>query len=376
MIYLDNSATTCIKPNSVVNAVNYTLKNLSANPGRSGYEISNKAAMLVYNCRKEIKELVNAKSENNVCFTMNCTHAINTVLEGVLKAGDHIIISSLEHNAVVRPIFSMYNENKIQYSVANVFDDEQETIKDFEKKIRSNTKMIMVTAASNVTGRVLPLKKIGNLCKKYNLLFAVDGAQGVGIIPIDMNEMNIDYLCVAPHKGLYAPMGIGVLVAQNEIEKVLIKGGTGINSLEITQPEELPERIESGTINLPGIAGVASGAKFVKEKGIENIYSHEIKLCRYLYYNLLELKADLYTEEPQKYMFAPVVSFNLKPHNSEYVGKVLANNNIAVRTGFHCAPLAHKSIGTIDKGTVRVSTSIFNSYNDIDRLIFTLKRVI
>ena len=376
MIYLDNAATTGIKPRSVINAVNYALNNLSANPGRGGYETSNNAAMTVYECRSAIKEFVNCESENNVCFTLNCTHSINTVLQGTLKEGDHVITSSLEHNAVIRPIFNLFLEKHLQYSVAQVDKDNKVTVKNFEKLIRKNTKMIIVTAASNVIGRLLPLYEIGQLCKEKNILFAVDAAQAAGVIPIDIKQMNIDYLCIAPHKGFYAPMGTGILVAQKGIDKVILQGGTGVNSVDLTQPEELPERIESGTVNLPGIAGIKAGVNFVKNKKPEKIYKHEIEICQHLYNKLLKSGATLYNERPEINAFAPVVSFNYYGFESTKVADLLAQNGIAVRSGLHCAPLAHKQIGTVKIGTVRVSPSAFNSADDIDKLMFVLKKLI
>ncbi len=376
MIYLDNAATTGTKPKSVINAVNYALENLSANPGRGSYERSNKAAMSVFECRKTIKDFVGAESENNVCFTLNCTQAINMVLQGTLKSGDHVIISSLEHNAVVRPVYGMFSENGVEYSIAEVSEDDDKTVENFKNLIKDNTKMIFVTAASNVTGKTLPVFKLGILCKERGILFGVDGAQAVGILPVDMDKMNIDYLCIAPHKGFYAPMGSGVLVAKKSIEKVLIKGGTGVNSLEVTQPEELPERVESGTVNLPGIFGVLAGVNFVKNRGLESIYKHEINLCQYCYDELSKIGAELYTKRPENLKTAPVISFNFAGKNSIFVAKKLAENNIAVRSGLHCAPLAHKQIKTLLTGTVRVSPSVFNTKADIDALIFTLKRVI
>ncbi len=376
MIYLDNAATSGKKPRSVINAVNYALNNLSANPGRGGYETSNNAAMAVYECRKAVKEFVNAESENNVCFTMNCTHAINTVLQGVLKEGDHIITSSLEHNAVIRPIFKLFLEKGVRYSIATVEKDDNTTVNNFKKLIRKNTKMIIITAASNVIGRALPLYEIGQLCKSQNILFAVDAAQAAGVLPIDMKSMNIDYLCIAPHKGFYAPMGTGILVAQKKIENVIITGGTGVNSLEMNQPEELPERIESGTVNLPCIVGIKSGIKFVQNKKPEVIYKHEMDICQRFYDQLLKNNVKVYTERPELFRFAPVISFNYKGFNSMQVGEFLAKNGIAVRSGLHCAPLAHKQIETVETGTVRVAPSVFNMPDDTDKLIFTLKKLI
>ena len=376
MIYLDNAATSGHKPRCVLEHTVNALKNLSANPGRSGHTLSVMAAETVYNTRKTVKEFFNATSENNVCFTQNCTQAINTVLFGKLNAGDHIVVSSLEHNAVWRPanyLKRLYGVGLDTFKV-NLFDNEK-TFENFKKAVKENTKMVFVTGASNVLGRILPIKKIGDFCYEKGILFGVDAAQAAGALEIDMIKMHIDYLCVAPHKGFYAPMGVGILIAEKPIDKVLISGGTGVNSVDEFQPEELPERIESGTLNLPAIAGIKAGVDFVKNKGMNNIYSHELKLCQILYYELEKSGCILYTPYPEKYSYSPVISFNVSGKNSMEVGDYLNKNSIAVRSGLHCAPCAHKQINTLEIGTVRVSPSFFNCREDIFKLISIIKRL-
>ena len=377
MIYLDNAATTGKKPASVINAVSYSLQNYNANPGRSGHELSVKVAEEIFKCRKNIKEFFNASSENNVCFTYNCTQAINTVLKGVLNRGEHIIISSLEHNAVFRPINYLVKEKNIKYDIFNVnLINDELTLKNIERLINNKTKMIFVTASSNVIGKKLPLKQIGNLCRKYNILFGVDAAQGAGIFEIDMKEMNIDFLCFAGHKGFYAPTGIGVLIAEKYIENILISGGTGVGSKEAFQPSDMPERLESGTQNISGILGLNAGLNFVKAKNIRKIEAHEIKMIQHLYSELKKIGAKLYTSFPSQKSYSPVLSFNFANLLSDEVGDILNKEKIAVRTGLHCSPLAHNQIGTSEIGTVRVSPSIFNNFDEIDRLIFVLKKAI
>lgn len=374
LIYLDNAATTGTKPIAVIKSNNLALHKYSSNPGRSGHSLSAGTAEAIYKCRQNIKNLVNAESESNVCFTLNCTYAINMVISGVLNEGDHLIISSLEHNAVYRPAI---NNKGIETDVFEVdFYDNNNTIENLKKLIKPNTRMIFVTSASNVVGRVLPLYEIGQICKNNNILFAVDGAQGVGVLDVDVNKMNIDYLCIAPHKGLYAPMGVGVLVAQKPINKVLIYGGTGVNSAEEIQPADLPERIESGTLNVPGIIATSSGVDFVKKIGIKNIYNHELGICKYAYKKLKEIGAKLYTPLPLKNEYVPLISFNLYGRTSEEIGGFLNVKGVAVRSGLHCAPLAHKQLGTIGSGTVRISPSVFNKFEEIDRMIFILKEII
>ncbi len=377
MIYLDNAASSGHKPASVIKAVNDALRFYSANPGRSGHKLSVLCAIEIYKARKAIKELVNAQSENNICFTMNCTHAINTVLYGTLRTGDHIIVSSLEHNAVWRPIKALEKSIGVEVSVAKVdmYDDEI-TLQNFEKLVRNNTKMIFVTAASNVLGRRLPLERLGALCRDRGILFGVDAAQGVGHFEIDVEKQSIDYLCIAPHKGLFAPTGVGVLVAQKPINQVLILGGTGVNSIDTDQPEEMPERIESGTLNIPGILGTKAGVDFVKKRKISSIEYEENRMIRYAYNGLQKAGAELYTNYPSSHLFAPVISFNVKGFGSDRIGEELNKRGIAVRTGIHCAPLAHMHNGTLTRGTVRISPSVFNSIADVEKLIFVVKKII
>ncbi len=377
MIYLDNAATSGHKPREVIRAVNNALTRFCANPGRSGHSLSLKASELVFGVRSKISRFVNSNDQNTVCFTGNCTHAINVVLHGALKKGDHAIISSLEHNAVYRPINYIMRNKGVEYDIADVdMNDDSKTVENIESKIKPSTKLIFLTAASNVFGKRLPIKTVGELCRSRGILFAVDGAQAVGIIPIDMKEMNIDYLCIAPHKGLYAPMGVGVLVAERGIEDVLISGGTGSASAEVLQPDELPDRVESGTVNLPGIAGCGAGIDFVNSIGIDKIHSKEMEFCKTAYRGLKGLGAKLYTEEPDVYGYVPVLSFNLGSFNSEAVGSYLSDHSVAVRSGLHCAPLAHRSLNTLETGTVRIAPSLYNTACDAEKMIFLLKRLI
>ncbi len=373
MIYLDNAATSGKKPQAVVNSVKYALENLNANAGRSGHLLSLRASEEIYRARELAADFFGADDAAQVVFTQNCTHSINQVLKGVLKSGDRVIVSDLEHNAVMRPL----NKMGIGFSVAEVsFYDDNLTISAFERLITADTKMIFVTAASNVWGKKLPLAKLGALCKSRGLQFGVDAAQGAGIMTVNMRDMGIDYLCIAPHKGLYAPMGLGILIARRPIENTLIEGGTGTNSLELTQPMELPERLESGTVNLPAIMGAAVGIKFVQKMGVDKIAAHEMKLIKKLHSELSSNKnVILYTPAPDVSEYAPVLSFNLRGLGSAEAAQELSKRGFAVRGGLHCAPMAHKLMGTLDMGAVRVAPSVFNTSEDIERLAYTLKNL-
>lgn len=371
MIYFDNAATTGVKPKSVVRAVDFALENLSANPGRSGHSKSVQAAETVYKAREKLSDFFGSQGPETVVFTQNCTHAVNCVLKGLLKKGDHCIISSLEHNAVVRPLV----KTGVSYSVADVsLTDDDETVKNFVEKIKPNTKLIFCTGASNVLGKILPIEKIGAICRKKGIYFGVDAAQTAGVLPIDMKKQNIDFLCIAPHKGLYAPMGIGVLIARKPLPETIIEGGTGTNSNELFQPAFLPERLESGTVNVPGVAGIIGGLEFVKTKGTESIYQNELRLIQRLY-KKLEDNEDviLYTPYPTAGMYVPLLTFNVENMTSYEAASILAENKIAVRGGLHCAPFAHRQIGTMEGGAVRVAVAYFNDSSEIDYFAKTVK---
>ena len=368
MVYFDNAATTGHKPQSVIKAVDYSLKHLCANPGRSGHDFSQKAALSVYNARKRTAEFFGADIEN-VVFTANCTTSINYVLKGVLSQGDHIVVSDLEHNAVMRPLKAL----KIDFSIAEVsLYSKEETIKNFKKAIKPSTKLIFCTAASNVLGNILPIKEIGEMCKQKNILFGVDAAQAAGILPINMKEMKIDYLCVAAHKGLYCPMGLGILIAQGPISKTVIEGGTGTESVNFMQPQILPEMLESGTVNLPAIASLSAGYDFVNSKR-KNLLKYENSLVS-MFYNSLKNDVIFYVDYNAS-EFVPVICFNFSDFTSEQTADILNKNGFALRGGLHCAPTAHQKIGTLNKGAVRFSPSVFNTHNEVESLIYTIKNL-
>ncbi len=372
MIYLDNAATTGKKPETVIRAVRSAMTQYCANPGRSGHAISMKAALAVYRVREKAARFFGCEGPEQVVFTASCTHSINYVLKGVLQSGSHVIISDYEHNAVVRPLVAL----KADFDVAKAASDDVATVENFRRLIRPDTKMIFVTGASNVFGRRLPIDALGKLCQEEGILFGVDAAQIAGIVPINMIRQHIDFLCVAPHKGLYAPMGIGILIARKNVSNTIIEGGTGTESANLMQPENLPERLESGTLNLPGIFGISAGMDFVRNLGgEEKIALKEMRIVQNLYDGLRQIpNIRLYTPRitPEKYV--PVLSFNFAEKNSAEVAAFLDQQNIAVRAGLHCAPFAHRKHGTLDSGTVRVSPSVFSTERDIQQFLSVLNR--
>lgn len=374
MIYLDNAATTYPKPASVRSAMARALQQYGANPGRAGHSMSMAAAEEIYRCRSEAADFFHAPGPECVAFTLNCTHAVNYVLKGLLKPGDHAVTSCLEHNAVSRPLHALA-EKGVEVTEAQVRPgDNDATVDAFRQALRENTRLIVCTHASNVWGIRLPVERIAALGREYGVPTAVDCAQSAGVLPVDMEDSGIDYLCIAGHKGLYGPMGTGLLItAQGSGLSTLIEGGTGTNSAEAVQPTEMPERMESGTQNMPGIAGLRAGMEFVRSRGIGRIMEHEMSLVRYLYRRLSELKrVRLYTGEPSEQYFAPVLSFNMEDLPSEAVGRKLNEQGIAVRAGLHCAPAAHRFCGTMDQGAVRVCPSVFTRREEMDRLVAVL----
>ena len=374
MIYLDNAATTYPKPQSVIKAVDDALKK-SANPGRSGHTLSQSTAISVYEVREKLKDMFSASAVENVVFTLNCTHAINYVLKGLIKSGDRIVTSSFEHNAVMRPLEKLKKQG-VHIDIAEAYpDDKEATVRSFSRLINTNTKLVICTAASNVIGLKMPIKEIGMMCKQFGISFCVDAAQLAGVCDINMKECNIDYLCIAAHKGLYAPMGTGILITKDNRLDTIIEGGTGTASIMLNQPNDLPEMLESGTINVPGIIGLGAGIDFVKSKGFDKIYNHEMGLVKRLYKQLKSTPGvKLYTPEPDD-NYAPVLSFNINGLNSVDSASKLNSLGFATRAGLHCAPFAHKRIGTIESGTVRICPSVFTSSQDIDKFAAAVRQI-
>ena len=379
MIYFDNGATTYPKPQSVLKAAGEAMRYYGANPGRSGHSLSLKASEKIYECRKNAALLLGVEKPENIIFTQSCTSALNTVIKGVLRSGDHVIISSLEHNAVLRPVEWM-KKLGVTYSAAKVYPgDDDATINSFRALIRSNTRLIICMQASNVFGIRLPVERLAVMCGIYNILFCVDAAQSAGLIPINVSSSHIDYLCTAGHKGLYGPMGTGILAVNSEtIPESLIQGGTGSLSAQAAQPDILPDRFESGTPNLAGIAGLNEGILFVKRRGEERIAAHETRLVQLLYDRLSETEGViLYTPRPEEGKSVPVLSFNIEGADSEKISALLNDRfNIAVRAGLHCAPLAHRQFGTEETGTVRIVPSAFNTQGQTEYLADSIKKII
>ncbi|MBR5558710.1 MAG: aminotransferase class V-fold PLP-dependent enzyme [Oscillospiraceae bacterium] len=378
MIYFDNAATSWPKPQTVIHAVNQSFQSFGGNPGRGGYPMAMKTAEMVYKTRKTASELFSMDKPENVVFTQNCTHALNLLLYGLLRKGDKVVISDLEHNSVVRPLMDMEKKGLVEVKVIETsLEDHHETVKRFAEAIDEKTKLVLCTHASNVAGVVLPIKEIGEHAHKCGVYFAVDGAQSAGMIPINMKEMNIDFLCVPGHKGLYGPSGTGMLLINCDVMiDPLLKGGTGSLSNQMNMPEFYPDRLESGTQNLSGICGLNAGMNFVRNKTIERLHLHEFYLKKEAYHCLSMCNGViLYTAKPEYLDTVPVLSFNLKGKTGEESSHLLAERGFALRGGLHCAPFAHKKMGTLEQGSARISFGAFNSVNEVYRFCETIKKL-
>lgn len=377
MIYLDNSATTYPKPKSVAEAAMTAFTACGGNAGRGDYSMALRTTESIYNCRKKTALFFNSPYCENVIFTQNCTAALNTAVKGLARNGSHFVISDLEHNAVLRPLYKLKEMGMCDFSVAEVASDERATVNNFKKCIRKNTVAFICTGASNVFGIIPPYRALSEAAHENNLLFIMDAAQLAGVREIDIQNDGIDILCCAAHKGLYAPAGTGLMVLGENVRlNTLLEGGTGSNSASPRQPEVLPDRFESGTPNVPGILGLSAGFDFVNKKGVENIFRHETRLMRYLQKNIESNgKVIIYTDFFDGIRRAPILSFNIKGLHSEETAQQLSKDGIAVRAGLHCAPLAHKKMKTEDTGAVRISPSAFTDKNDIDFLINSVQKI-
>lgn len=369
MIYFDNAATTYPKPGSVIRTAEKALYDYGANPGRAGHKLSLDTSMMVFKSREKCAGFFGGDAENTV-FTLNCTHALNFAIKGVCAANGkcHVITTDLEHNSVIRPVHALSEQGKISYSIANTGETDAELVKAVSDLVRRDTRVIVMTAGCNVNGRITPLKKIGELCRKKDICLIADCAQAAGVIPLSLSD-GINIICAPGHKGLYGPMGTGMMITDGKYPlKAIIEGGTGSVSTEITQPDFLPDMLESGTINTPGAIALGSGVDFVRSKGIDRIYTHETALCSLFIERCEKNRRITVYRSPKTEHYLPVVSFNVDGVEASELARVLSDNGFYLRGGFHCNFLAHKKQGTSDSGTVRFAPSVFNTRLDVIKL--------
>ena len=344
MIYLDSGATSFRKPPGVKQAVVRAMEHC-ANPGRGGYEAAAAADATVYRCRELASELFDCNPEQ-VVFTANCTHGLNIAIHTLVKPGDRVVVSGFEHNAVMRPLYS--RNAGITVAGRRLFDWE-DTLTEFEKALRSGVQAAVFTHMSNVFGYILPMEEMAALCKSYGVPFIIDAAQSAGTQPVKLRALGADFIAMPGHKGLLGPQGTGLLLC-NSTPTPLLSGGTGSEPRRQDMPDTLPERVEAGTLNVPGIAGLGAGLQYLKCKGIENVGKQEEKCAKYLIGPLKKMGFQVFSGEHQ----GGTVSF-VPDADCEELASRMAACGIAVRAGLHCAPLAHESAGTLETGTVRVS---------------------
>lgn len=372
MVYFDNAATTFPKPLVVKNAALNAITIYGGNPGRSGHRISMRVAQQIFRTREIVADFFDAKAQN-VIFTSNCTHSLNIAIQGIMRDGGHIIISSMEHNSVARPVYALAKKD-VTYSVATVNSDDRKTVENFRRLITKDTKAIVCTIASNVTGQILPYKQIAKLCRDNDICFIADGAQACGIIPIRMSD-GINILCTAGHKGLYGTTGTGIFITDGKYPvSPLMQGGTGTTSDELEQPDFLPEMLESGTCNTVGIISLGAGIEFIRQKKAEHMFKHENALCNE-FINLLSRVKKVIIYRDSRCSYVPIVSFNIKGMQSDQVAHLLNTQGFALRGGLHCAILAHTTIGTDNIGTVRFAPSVFNNKAQVNALYLAVKKI-
>ena len=372
LIYLDSGATTFPKPEEVYVAMDQFYRNYGVNPGRSGYDLCMVAGSIVEETRKLLTEFFSGTDPNRLIFASNATDALNLAIFGLLQEGDHAITSNLEHNSVLRPLFHLYKYGGVKVDYVPFDNHGFVDPEEFTKHFKKDTKLVVINHCSNVIGTVQPVQEIGHLCRERGIILLVDTAQSAGKIPINMAKMNIDIIAFTGHKSLMGPMGIGGLYVREGVEiRHTRAGGTGVRSAVRTHLDEYPYRLEYGTPNLPGIAGLNAGVKWLLKQGMSNIHEREMQLLHMLRDGLREIDGvTLYCQDNHANHIG-ILTFNVDGLEAQDTGTMLdVDYNIASRTGLHCAPLVHTQLGT-DKihGSVRFGIGPFNTVEDIESAI-------
>jgi len=375
-IYMDNAATTFPKPEAVYEAVDYFNRFMGGNPGRGSNKATLQAGSVLLDCRDALADLFNINESAQIAFSLNITDAINTALKGILKPGDHVITSSMEHNAVARPLFVM-SQHGVEWTTVPCAGDGSLDPEEVKKALRPNTRVICILHASNLTGTIMPAAEVGKIARENGILFMLDSAQTAGVLPIDVEEMRIDILAFTGHKGLFGPQGTGGLYIRPELEiQPLKEGGTGSFSEYLEHPRMMPDLLESGTQNTPGIAGLLAGIQTIKEIGLKTIAEHERQLTDHLISGLKEIPGvKIYGSENSQRRTA-VVSFNIADMDC---GELSLNLDyrygVITRSGLHCAPLAHRTLGSFERGSCRLSPGFYNTTEDIDHVIRAVNKL-
>lgn len=375
-LYLDNAATTFPKPEEVYRAMDRTLRETGVSPNRGGYRQSLDASRILFEAREALAELFGVSESSRIIITHSATESLNLAIKGILKPGDHVVTTTMEHNSVARPLHEAAAAG-VDLTWVSGDANGYVSAESILQALTPHTRLVAMTHCSNVTGALNPAAEIGALLKERGVTFLLDAAQSAGSVPIDIPSLQVDLLAAPGHKGLYGPQGTGLLyIAEDIILKPLMVGGTGGGSSDLTPPESLPERYESGTHNIAGIAGLKAAAEFIAARGIAAIQQHEMVLVSRLLEGLAAINGvkvfNMKLAQPR----GSVVSFTLKGVDPATIGFVLDRDfAIAVRVGLHCAPLAHRTIGTFPEGTVRVSPGLFNSVDDIDCFLAAMEAI-
>ena len=367
-IYLDNAATTFPKPAEVIADMTSVMRYSCGNPGRSSHKIAMRAAEKVYECREKLADCFGSSPEH-VVFTSSATHSLNLAIKTTLRRGDHVLISDIEHNSVIRPIVTLAEKGLISYDIYVAHSDPEKQIAELNSRIRPCTAMICACHHSNICNLVLPIREMGAFCKRHGVIFLVDASQSAGILPINLEKDGIDLLCAPGHKGLYGPPGCGFAVFGQrfdnpaELPDTFTEGGNGIRSKEPLMPDFLPERLEAGTLAVPLLAGLSKGIDFVRGFPKGMLYKNEARLCSFMRKELSRISGiRIYGEHD-----GSILLFSADGISAEGFAEALDTYGICVRSGFHCAPTAHEKLGTPDDGAVRVSFGAFNTEKDVSR---------
>ena len=377
-IYLDNAATSFPKPQIVIDDMMNYMMNCGGNASRGSSSIALAGNRAIYDCRETIANFFNFDKVENVIFTNNITTSLNIILHSLVKENWHVITTTMDHNSVLRPLEKLKNTLNIEVDYAKADNEGFISPSTIESLIKSNTKLVIMSHASNLTGSIQDITSIGAICKKHGIFFVVDTAQTAGIIPIDMKASNINVLAFTGHKSLFGPQGIGGFIIDdkiNEVMDIVFAGGTGSSSFSLEHPRELPDKFECGTLNTPGIIGLNSGINFIKKEGLEKIRAKEEKLCAYALTELSKIDNIIIYGSMDASKRTSTILFNIKDIDSSELGFYLDfEKGIVTRTGIHCAPLGHQTLVHDQHGGVRISPGYFNTKEDIDLLIDSLKK--
>lgn len=375
MIYMDNAATTMHKPECVIEAVLAAMHSMG-NAGRGAHAASLDASRTIYGTREELANFFHAESPKQIVFTSNSTESLNTAIRGTIEAGDHVITTEMEHNSVLRPLYDLADHG-VEVTILPADETGMICYDDFEKEIRPNTKAIVCTNGSNLTGNMIDVKRVGEIAKKHGLLFIVDASQTAGVYEIDVQDMQIDILCFTGHKGLLGPQGTGGMYVRSGLSvKPLKCGGSGVDTYNTHHPKEMPTALEAGTLNGHGIAGLGAGVGYIVENGIDKLREKELDMMWKFYNGVKDIPGVKVYGDFQTKRRCPIVALNIGDYDSSEVSdELLMTYDISTRPGAHCAPLMHKALGTVEQGAVRFSFSHFNTDEEVEIAIKAIEEL-